>query len=957
MPGRPAHSSSEIRAGENFADGGGKRMEQYLRKRIVVNGIARDVVARGNVSLANVIRKQLGLTGTKVGCECGQCGACNVILDGQVTRSCIVKWEAVRPEATVLTIEGIGAPGRLHALQWAFVKSGAIQCGFCTPGFIVSAKGLLDAHPSPTREDVREWFQKGRTACRCTGYRQIVDGVMLAAKVLRGEETMTDFSEMLGRDGAVWGTAYPRPSAVYKATGLTTYGDDLGLELPEETLHAIPVCPETHHALVKKIDLSEAEAMPGVYKIVTAGDLLANKGTNRIRGQVGSKTASTDGWERRILVEEGDKIRQWGEAVAIVCADTEEHARAAAAKVRVELEELRPLLSVQDAMAPEAPKVYEEIPDIDGVPNCFNKRPVIKGEDPAPALDKAPFLVEQEFYSSRQPHLTIETDCGFGYYDEEGRLTLQTKSICVYRHQLMIARGIGLAPSKIRVISNPMGASFGYKVAPTNEPLLAACVLATGKPVYMRLNMKEHITRTPKRSPFLMKVRVGADEGGKLVGLEHNWYVDHGPYSESSQDLTNKGGQFMFAPYRLHNIRGCGYTFFTNHRWCGAFRAYGAPQTYLAGEIAVDMLAEKLGMDPLDFREKNLLQPGDTLPSGQKAEVYPLQAMVTRLRPLYETAKRRAQENSTETVRRGVGIAIGIYNANDDGPDDANSHVELTREGVTIYNTWEDHGQGADMGCVGTAHEALRPLDLKPEQIKLVCNDTAKAPNSGAAAASRSQVMVGNAIVDSCRKLLDAMRRSDGTYRTYDEMVAEGLPTYHEGYWKATLRNRDGEIQFCTDMDGETGQGYPFANHMFGVFMAEVAVDVTTGKTTVERFTLVSDVGKINNLAVVEGQLYGGIAQGIGFALTEDFVDMAKHNNLIGCGLPYAKDIPDDIRLIHMESPREFGPFGASGTGELPLSAPHPAILNGIYRACGVRITEIPALPAKILAGLKAQQQ
>ena len=930
-------------------------MKQYLRKTIMVNCIPHHVVADPDTSLAEVIRKQLGLTGTKVGCGVGQCGACSVIMDGKLVRSCIVKWSKVEEGTEILTIEGLGAPGRLHAIQWAFVKTGAIQCGFCIPGFIMSAKALLDENKNPTREDVRDWFQKHRNACRCTGYVQVVDAVMMAAEVLRGEREMTDFKEMMGKDGSVWGTYYPRPSAVYKATGTWDFGDDIGLKLPVGTLHAIPVCPETHHAKILKIDISEAEKMPGVFKIVTFEDIKANKGTNRIRGQAGSGTATTDGWERRIMVAEGDKIRQMGECVAIVCADTEEQAKAAAAAVKVEMEELPPLLHIKDAIKADAVKVYDEIEGIDGMPNVFNKRPIIKGdpEKTKELLEKSAHVVEGEFYSSRQPHLTIETDCGFGYYDDQGLLTIQTKSICVYRHQMMIARGVGVAPSKIRVIQNNMGASFGYKVAPTNEPLLAICVIATGRPVYMRLEMKDHIIRTPKRSPFLFKVKAGIDENAKLTAVQSAWYVDHGPYSESSQDLTNKGGQFLFAPYRLKNIQGCGYTAFTNHKWCGAFRAYGAPQTYLAGEITMDMLAEKAGMDPLEFREHNVIQPGDTTPSGQRLEVYPLQAMIRRIRPYYEEAKAFAKANSTDKIKRGVGIAFGIYNSNDDGPDEAESDVELTKDGVILYNTWEDHGQGADMGCVGTAHEALKVLGIKPEQIKLICNDTSKAPNSGAAAASRCQVMVGNAIVDSCQQLLNAMRKDDGTYRTYDEMIAEGIPVHYRGQWTATLRNVDGVVQHCTGMDDVTGQGYPFANHMFGIFLAEVAVNTETGKTTVDKFTLAADVGKINNFAVVEGQLYGGIAQGIGFALTEDFQDVDKHSNLIGCGLPFVKDIPDNIRLIHMESPREFGPFGAAGTGELPLSAPHPAVLNAIYNACGARITDIPALPKKVLEAMK----
>ncbi|HPQ38273.1 MAG TPA: 2Fe-2S iron-sulfur cluster-binding protein, partial [Synergistaceae bacterium] len=313
-------------------------MKQFLRKTIMVNCIPHHVVADPDTSLAEVIRKQIGLTGTKIGCGVGQCGACSVIMNGKLVRSCIVKWSKVEEGSEVLTIEGLGAPGRLHALQWAFVKTGAIQCGFCIPGFIMSAKALLDENKNPTREDVRDWFQKNRNACRCTGYVQVVDAVMLAAKVLRGEEEMTDFKEMMGKDGSVWGTYYPRPSAVYKATGTWDFGDDIALKLPQGTLHAVPVCPDTHHAKILKIDFSEAEKMPGVFKVVTFEDIKANKGTNRIRGQAGSGTATTDGWERRIIVPEGDKIRQMGECVAIVCADTEEQARAAAAAVKVEME-------------------------------------------------------------------------------------------------------------------------------------------------------------------------------------------------------------------------------------------------------------------------------------------------------------------------------------------------------------------------------------------------------------------------------------------------------------------------------------------------------------------------------------------------------------------------------------------------------------------------------------------
>ena len=257
------------------------------------------------------------------------------------------------------------------------------------------------------------------------------------------------------------------------------------------------------------------------------------------------------------------------------------------------------------------------------------------------------------------------------------------------------------------------------------------------------------------------------------------------------------------------------------------------------------------------------------------------------------------------------------------------------------------------MGCIGTAHEALKPLNLRPEQIKLVLSDTAKAPNSGAAAASRCQVMVGNAIVDSCKKLLDAMRKPDGTYRTYDEMVAENIPTFYEGYTQAKILHADGSTEVCSGNDKDTGHGKPFGFHMFAVNLAMVSVDMETCKAHCEKFVLVGDVGVINNYLVVDGQQYGGIAQGIGLALTEDFLDESKYNNFVVMGLPYIKDVPDDLTLVHVETPRPLGPFGAAGTGEMPLAAPHAAVCNAIHDACGVRIKAIPAKPEKIRAGLE----
>ena len=907
-----------------------------IKKIIKVNGIDRTIVSPAEESLANVLRGQLGLTGTKVGCGEAQCGCCSVILDNKLVRSCVTKMSKVPDGASVTTIEGVGTPDHMHPLQLAFIVHGGAQCGFCTPGFIVSAKALLDENPKPSREEVREWFNKYRNACRCTGYKQLVDAVMDAAKVLRGEMKAEALLFKMPTDGVIWGSRYPRPTAVAKVTGTLDYGADLGLKMPDNTLHLALVQAKVSHANIKSIDASEAEKMPGVVKVVTHKDI---KGKNRITGLITFPTNKGDGWDRPILCDE--KIYQLGDAIAIVCADTPAIARAAAEKVRVNIEELPPYLSAPAAMADDAMEIHP------GTPNVYFELPIKKGEETAPIMSSAAHVVEGAYYLQRQPHLTMEPDVGCAYYDDEGRLTIHSKSIAIHLHHAMIAPGLGIEPEKLRLVQNPAGGTFGYKFSPTMEALVGAACMATGRPVFLRYNYYQHITYTGKRSPFWLKVKFGADNKGKLLAMETDWSVDHGPYSEFGDLLTLRGAQFIGAGYGIANIRGMGRTVCTNHAWGSAFRSYGSPQSFLASESLMDELAAKMGMDPLELRAVNIYRKGDTTPTGQVPEVYPFPEMVDKLRPLYNAAKEKAKKESTATVKKGVGISLGIYGCGLDGPDGSQVKVELNPDNtITVYDSWEDHGQGADMGTLGTAHQALRPLGIAPDKIKLVMNDTAITPNSGPSGGSRQQVVTGNAIVNGCQMLVNAMKKADGTFRTYDEMKAENIPVSHDGNWTASM---------CTNCDLTTSQGSPFSVYMYGMFMAEVAVDTQTGKTTVEGYTVFADVGKINNRLVVDGQMYGGVAQGIGLALSEDFDDLKKHTSLKACGIPYAKDIPDKFDIHYIETPRPDGPFGAAGVGELPLTSSHVAVINAITDATGVRIRQLPALPEKVLAGLKGK--
>lgn len=907
-----------------------------IKKSIMVNGIPRIIIADPEATLAEVLRVQLGLIGTKVGCNEGHCGSCSVIMDGKLTRSCIVRMNKVPDWACITTVEGIGTPKDMHPIQKALVFHGAAQCGFCMPGFVVSSKALLDVNPSPTRDDVRAWFQKNLNACRCTGYKPIVDAVMDAAAVMRGEQPMASLEFKMPEDGRIWGKSYPRPSAVAKVTGTADYGADLGLKLPTSTLHLALVQAKVSHANILEIDTTEAEKMPGVFKVVTYKDI---KGKNRINGLVTWETNRCDGWDRPILCDQ--KVFQYGDAIAIVCADTKAQALAAAEKVRVELEELPAYMNAPEAMADDAIEIHP------GTPNVYFTQGVVKGEDTKPLMASAAYTAEGSFYTQRQPHLTIEPDMGFAYYDDEGRLTIHSKSIALYLHALMIADGLGVDASNIRMVQNTAGGTFGYKFCPTIEALVGAACIATQRPVYLEYDYEQFITYTGKRSPFFTWLKLGADKDGRLIAMETDWIVDHGAYSEFGDLLTHKGAQFIGAGYDIKNIRGRGRTVCTNHAWGAPFRGYGAPESEFPSESLMDELSEKIGMDPLEFRYLNVYRPGATTPTGQVPEVFTLPELIDLIRPKYQEAKKRAAAESTAEKKKGVGVAIGIYGAGGDGPDTAEAWIERTPYGVLVSTTWSDHGQGADAGALGTAYEALRPLGLRPEQIRLELNDTGKAPDGGAAGGSRSQVVTGNAIKVCCENFLAAIRKPDGSYLSYDEMKEDDMPMRYSGVWTSPT-----EIG-----DPDTGQGNPIANYMYGVFLAEVAVDIKTGKVTVEKMTLAADIGKINNKAVVDGQLYGGIAQGIGFALSEDFEDIHKHTNMVKCGIPFAKDVPDEIELIYLETPRPSGPFGASGVGELPNTAPHAAILNAVYAACGARIRELPAYPAKVLAALQQTSQ
>ncbi|ATW24803.1 molybdopterin-dependent oxidoreductase [Candidatus Formimonas warabiya] len=896
-------------------------------------------------SLADVLRR-MGLTGTKVGCGTGVCGSCSVILDGKVIRSCTKKMRTVEEYSKVITIEGIGTPNNLHPVQVAWMNCGAVQCGFCSPGFIVSAYGLLLENNNPTREEVREWFQKHRNVCRCTGYKQIVDAVMAAAKVVRGEASIEDITFQLPEDNEYYGKPVVRPTALAKVCGLADYGDDQELKMPAETLHVAVAQPRiAHHAKILKIDTSEAETMPGVVKIITHKELKEAGGTNMMaEGQFHERTTVMVP-SRKILAE--DKIFRYGDVVALAVADTKDHARAAAAKIKVEIEQLPEYLSYLDAVMPDAMRVHED------TPNIFSMQPVMKGvglEDPAKVqevIDNSAHSVSGSFHSTREPHLTIEGTTVQAYFDEDDYLTIQCKSQGVYSSIGRIGNSLGVPKDKLRIVLNPTGASFGWSTNAGDICLAGAAAVVTKMPVALSMSYEEHQHFSGKRCPSYSNGRVACDENGIITAAEFDIGMDHGAYSWGGDDIMTKPARFSFFPYKVPHVAGLVRIANTNHNFGTAYRSYGSPQAYTLSEALMDMLAEKAGIDPFEFRWRNIARPGDTNINSYPFRQYPMEEMMKMMRPIYEKAVQEAKAADTPAKRRGVGISWGGFNVTEGGTDSASAAIELAPDNTFIkYDTYQELGQGGDIGSLMLTLEALKPLGVTPDRIRLVQNDTKLCPDSGMSGASRTHFMSGKATIVAAEKLLNAMRKPDGTYRTYDEMVAAGLETKYYGKYQTV------SVPGLCRLDPNTGIGDPTPAYTYCLNLAEVEVDTATGKTRVLRFTCVDDVGRVGNIDAVNGQAYGGISHCIGFALSENYHDVKKHANMAGAGVPYILDIPDEINVIHFERPDEEGPFGSSGASEAFQSSGHMAVLNAINNACGVRVYEMPATPEKVKAGL-----
>jgi len=559
-----------------------------LEKKVnlTVNGSQMSVMVDPDMTLLRFLRERLKLTGTKEGCNQGECGTCTVLIEGKAINSCMIPMVSMEG-CTVTTIEGLAMEGKLDPLQDAFISEGAIQCGYCTPGVIMSAKALLLANPTPSEEAIKDAL--GGNLCRCTGYKKIVQAVQVASGQKEAQTTNCQ------NGTKIIGQKVKRHDSQEKAIGKTVYIDDKAVE---GMLWAKALRSQMAHGLIKGVDTSLASKTPGVIAVLTAEDI---PGTNRF-GVVYQDTP----------VLSDDKVRCFGDAVALVVAESQEAAENALSLIRVEYEELPGVFSPEEGLAPGAPQVHKK-------GNLLQLFKVRKG-DVNEGFKHCTAVVEDTFQTSMISHAYMEVECSVADYDQQGILTVWTSTQDVFGDRRQIAAVLGLPLNKVRVIQMTTGGGFGGKIDVTTEILAALGAMKTGRPVKVRFTREESMMISNKRHPVTLKVRLGANQEGKLLAMEGQVFGDTGAYASLGPATIRKIGLMLSGPYYIPNIKVDTYTVYTNNPPSGAMRGFGIVQGAFAYESLMDMLAESLGRDKWDLRYLNALEPGLSISTGQVLE-------------------------------------------------------------------------------------------------------------------------------------------------------------------------------------------------------------------------------------------------------------------------------------------------------------------------------------------------
>jgi CO/xanthine dehydrogenase Mo-binding subunit/aerobic-type carbon monoxide dehydrogenase small subunit (CoxS/CutS family) len=920
-------------------------MTQGTSLALVVNGIPRTLDVPSNWKLVDLLREGMGLTGTKEGCDDGRCGACVVMVDGKPVRACRTPAGEVAGK-NVTTIEGLGSPDRPHPLQEAFAAADAVQCGFCTPGMIMSAAALLERNPKPSRSEIVRWL--GSNLCRCTGYSSIVDAIEWAANGRQGSARhSTSGPERADTASPPERAGHRRADSLDKATGRAVYAADLAVE---GMLHARTLRSPHAHADVVRIDTERASQVPGVQAILTSRDIPGqNSYGRRVKDQP-------------VLVE--TRVRQAGDPIALVVATSPEAAAEAISMIDVEYRQLPAVFTPDEALAEGAPRIH---PGGNLVAENWLRR-----GDIAEGFARADVVVENTYSTPWNEHAYLEPEAALALWEGD-TLVVRTATQYSHYHRSEIARTMGLPVERVRVIPTVTGGAFGGKTDISCQCLAALATFRTGRPVKIVYSRAESFESTTKRHPYRIRCRSGVTRDGDITALQMELLADTGAYSGFGPGLMVKTFGSAAGPYRWPHAELHGRVAFTNNPNAGCMRGPGTTQVTFALESQMDLMAERLDMDPLEFRDRNRLRQGDGLLSGQVLERDPgYRATIDAVRPYWREALERCGRSGDQpgTLRRGVGVASIWYGIGGGGGGPVSGQdpaatvgrspgraaVDLHDDGsITLRTGAVDLGQGSTpaMGLI-----AAEELGLPFERVTVVTGDTALCPDAGAAVGSRVTFFVGNAVKDAAVGMRDAMLATAG--ELLGRPVAE--LELHDGYARmrldhdcrvhlseiARIRSAAGlgntlDGYFDADVpafDPRSGLGEPYAMYVTGTQVAEVEVDTSSGAVRVIRVVAAHDVGTPVFVEGVIGQIEGGIAMGVGFALKEDFVPR-ETRSFKQYQIPRTRDVPEVVTIL-VSGDEEPPELRLKGVGECSNMAVAPAIANAIANATGQRVVDLP---------------
>ncbi|WP_282169607.1 molybdopterin-dependent oxidoreductase [Ruegeria atlantica] len=897
-----------------------------------LNGHPVSAVPRVGERLSEMLRERLSARDVKIGCNAGDCGACTVLVDGDPVCACLVPAQQAAGRS-VETVSGLTQDDQIaKRLAESFQNHGAAQCGICTPGMMTAAVALLRETPEPNNEQVQDAL--GGVLCRCTGYRKIIDAVVAAGAPALPEAT-------LGHAGdAIW-----RVDGHDKVTGTELFGDDVA---PAGTLEICVIRSPYHRAGFTLGDLDTwANKTPGIEAVLTAADIPGRNNFGVI----------PDFADQPVFAESEARFR--GEAVAAIIGLPEVLATFDPADFPVTWEERPPALDSLDAMTPQAAQLH---PDRNGNVMCAG---FVKCGTPETALANADVVVEGHFRSGFVEHGYIEPEAGFAEI-VNGRVEVHACTQAPVMDLDALEIILGMPRGQIRIAPTGVGGGFGSKLDISVQPYLALAALKTGKPVRLTYSRTESMQSTTKRHPSDLRVKIGATKDGRISGMTFDGLFNTGAYASWGPTVANRVPVHASGPYRIADYRAEAKGIHTHCPPSGAFRGFGVPQSAIAQECLFDELADKLGIDALDFRINNALENGVPTVCGQVFDQgVGIRACLEALRPAWAEENKAAQAHNEQNnpLMRGVGLAAGWYGCgNTSLPNPSTIKSGIRSDGsVVLHQGAMDIGQGANTVITQIFATAL---GVPVAQIEIIGADTDVTPDAGKTSASRQTYVSGSA----SRLSGEAMRAQilsrmnagpdavitlnagaiavddNGQQHTIDLTTLEPDA---EGY---VLRSEETYDPPTKPLD-ENGQGIPYAQFGYAAHLAVVEVDTKLGTVKPIKFVAAHDVGKAINPMLVEGQVQGGIAQGLGMALMEEYLP-GLTENLHDYLIPTIGDIPP-IETLIIEEEDAHGPYGAKGLGEHVLIPTAPALFNAINRACGVRLTQGPATPAKMRAAIK----